>query len=177
MTQRAVSTTLIGCAFALALSAVACGDNRRSTGTAGAAGTPAGTPAAAPPSMTLTGCLQKGDGRSDYILTDVNTTPPTVGTSGSAPSGSPGSAGQEQMRSAARAYRIDGDRDTLEPLVGKQVRVTASMAERSDPTARTDDPTLKDRDRTKLDQDDLAKVKIASVDEVSGNCGASNVRP
>jgi len=174
MTQRAVSTTLIGCAVAFALSAMACSDNRRSTGAAGTAGA---TAAALPQSMTLSGCLQKGDGRSDYILTEVNTTRPTVGTSGAAPGGSTDVVGQEQMRSAAHAYRIDGDRDTLEPLVGKQIRVTGSMAERSDPTAHNDDGTLKDRDRTKLDQDDLAKVKVASVDEVSGNCGASSIRP
>lgn len=173
MTQRAVLTTLIGCAVALAVSATACGDNRRSTGAASTTGT---TAAAARQSMTLTGCLQKGDGRSDYILTDVNTTRTTVGTGGTAPAGST-DVGQEQLRLVTRTYRVDGDRNTLEPIVGRTVRVTGTMAERSNLSAHNDDGTLKDRDRTKPDEDDLARVKVASVDEVSERCGEPTAKP
>src|SRR4051812_11426940 len=109
------------------------------TGTAGTAGSnaahdPARSDNSAP--GTLVGCLQKGDGRSDYILTEVNSTRTMVGTSGTTERPSAGGqsdrstadvVGQEQMRAAAHAYRLSGDRSALEPLVGKQVRVSGSM--------------------------------------------------
>jgi hypothetical protein len=134
--------------------------------------------------VTLVGCLQKGDGRSDYILTEVNSTRTTVGTSGATERPSAGGqsdkasgpdvVGQEQMRAAAHAYRLDGDRKTLEPLVGKQVRVSGSLEKSSDLNAHDDNGRMKDRDRTKIDEGDLAKVDVASVDSVSESCGAKS---
>ena len=96
MTQR-VSTTFFGWGVAIALSAFACsgtntenkfpnGDATKAgeptSGAAGTAGAAGATTANDKSPITLTGCLQKGDGRSDYILTEVNTTRTTVGTSG-----------------------------------------------------------------------------------------------
>src|SRR5262249_60653493 len=78
-------------------------------------------------SVTLTGCLQKGDGRSDYILTELNKPRTGVGTSGSTKPSSGDTVGQEQMRAASHAYKLDGDRDTLEPMVGKEVRVSGTI--------------------------------------------------
>jgi hypothetical protein len=135
--------------------------------------------------VTLVGCLQKGDGRSDYILTEVNSTRTTVGTSGSAERPSAGGqsdkssgdiVGQEQMRAAAHAYRLSGDRSALQPLVGKQVRVSGSITKSSDLNAHDDNGRMKNRDRTKIDEGDLAKVDVASVDSVSDNCGGKASR-
>lgn len=195
-------TTFFGYGLAIALSAVACGNRSDRTATAGdenrtgqppasgaaAAGTTANKAAAdenASP-VALTGCLQKGDGRSDYILTEVNSPRTSVGTSGttgsakdrgaggSAPSGD--AVGPEQMRAAAHAYRLNGDRDSLEPLVGRQVRVSGTMAKASDLNAHDDNGRMKDRDRTKIDEGDLAKIDVASVDSVADNCGGKTGR-
>jgi hypothetical protein len=146
-------------------------------GTAGTAGT--GGSAAANTTdrnnspVTLVGCLQKGDGRADYILTEVNTTRTTVGTSGSAAAAGSGTdtVGKEQMRSASHAYRLDGERDSLEPLVGKQVRVQGTMAQHGDLNDHDRSGKMKERDRTKIDESDLAKVDVASIDSVADNCG------
>jgi hypothetical protein len=173
---------IFGWGMALAISTIACGGrNQVSDGDANRAGqpAPAGTAAKDQPRspVTLTGCLQKGDGRSDYILTEVNTTRTTVGTSGSPASGSGGDpVGREQMRSAAHAYRLKGDRDALEPLVGKQVRLSGTLAERSDLNDHTSGGTMKDKDRTKIDEDDLAKVDVTSIDSVADNCGGTSSR-
>ena len=149
-------------------------------GTARAAGT-SGTAADAekdtPQPITLTGCLQKGDGalRSDYILTDVNTSRASVGTSGAASGATSDVVGQEQMRQAEHAYKLDGDRDDLDKLVGKQVRVSGTK--RSDLTEHTPSGTVKDRDRTKIDDSDLAQVKVASVSAIADACGGKTRRP
>src|SRR5438132_7050873 len=190
MTQR-VSTTFFGWGVAIALSAFACsgtntenkfpnGDATKAgeptSGAAGTAGAAGATTANDKSPITLTGCLQKGDGRSDYILTEVNTTRTTVGTSGSTPAtgSSADVVGKEQMRAAAHAYNLNGDRDTLEPLVGKQVRVTGTLAARSDLNAHDDAGKLKDKtlDRTKIDEDDLAKVDVTSAVQIADDCGA-----
>jgi len=190
-------TTFLGYGLAIALSAVACGNHTDRTATAGdenrtgqppasgaAASKAAGDENASP--VALTGCLQKGDGRSDYILTEVNSPRTSVGTSGttgsakdrgaagSAPSGD--AVGPEQMRAAAHAYRLNGDRDRLEPLVGKQVRVSGTMAKASDLNAHDDNGKMKDRDRAKIDEGDLAKIDVASVDSVADNCGGKTGR-
>src|SRR5438067_4658376 len=97
--------------------------------TAGAAGT-SGTSAAdkdtaakAEP-ITLTGCLQKGDGavRTDYILTEVKTTRASVGTSGAAANQKSDAEGQEQMRLVVHAYRLEGDCASIEELFGEVFR-------------------------------------------------------
>ena len=151
--------------------------------TAGAAGT-SGTSAAdkdtaakAEP-ITLTGCLQKGDGavRTDYILTEVKTTRASVGTSGAAANPKSDAVGQEQMRQAEHAYRLDGDRDDLDKLVGKQVRVSGTIEKRSDLNDHNANGTVKDRDREKISDSDLAELKVASVSSIPGACGKSGPR-
>src|SRR3954465_10978263 len=154
MNRTAISNAVLGCGLATLLAAFGCGgDHNATNGTAAGNGTgqPAaagadrtGTPGAATggaagtsgtaadennarPPVTLTGCLQKGDGRSDYILTEVNEPRTSVGTSGSATASGNDRVAQEQMRAAEHAYKLAGDRDTLEPLVGKQVRVNGTM--------------------------------------------------
>ncbi len=127
--------------------------------------------------ITLTGCLQKGNGalRTDYILTEVNATRSPVGTSGAA---NPKSdvVGNEQMRAAEHSYRLDGDRDELDKLVGKQVRVNGTVEKRSDLNEHNADGTVKDRDRTKIDDGDLAQVKVDTVASIADACGKSAPR-
>ena len=80
------------------------------------------------------------------------------------------------MRAAAHSYRLSGDRDNLEPLVGKQVRVSGTMAKAADLDTHDDNGKLKDRDRTKIDEGDLARVDVASVDSVADACGSKTTR-
>lgn len=196
MNRRAVSKIVMGFGMAAVLSAFGCGGDRgtadRSADTnktgqpaaaaadrVGTAGSTAGAAANgtaadennARTPMTLTGCLQKGDGRSDYILTEVSQPRTTVGTSGSTSAAGSDVVGQEQMRAAAHAYKLAGDKDTLEPLVGKQVRVNGTVERRSKLNEHDDNGTLKDRDRTKIDEDDLASVHVDSVDRIADACG------
>jgi hypothetical protein len=194
MNGRGLSNAVVGCSLAAALAAFGCGGDRGNAGRsadANGTGQPAaagadraaapGAAASAPaennaqPAITLTGCLQKGDGRSDYILTQVNTTPTTVGTSGST-AASGDVVGKEQMRAAEHAYKLAGDRDALEPLVGKQIRVNGTVERGSQLNEHDDKGAMKDRDRSKIDEGDLARVHVASIDSIADACGGTKTR-
>jgi hypothetical protein len=145
--------------------------------------------------VTLTGCLQTGD-RHTFILTEINRER-SIGTTGS---DSGATVEREQVHAAAHAYRLSADDDKqLDGLVGHQVRVRGTVTERADlPTGaaegnpRTDrtDRTASDRaardrdsgdrraatngsetDRTKIDEGDLARLKVVSIDSVADACG------
>jgi hypothetical protein len=167
----------LGCGFAVALAAVACGgsDSENRTDRERAAN----GSATAPESVVLVGCLQKGDERNEFILTEVNRQSP-VGTSGSDSTKVQG----EQAQAAAKAYRLSGDTDDLNTRVGKQIRVTGTIAERSNlPPAPDRDRTASDdkkdasraRDQ-KIDDEDLARVTVASIEPVAEACGGTSGR-
>jgi hypothetical protein len=181
----------IWCGVAVALSTGACDRQSRATNrTADEAGSSAakdtgGAAKSDQSPVTLTGCLQKGDGRT-FILTEINSPQTSVGTSGSTASGA--AVEREQMRAASHAYRLTGDDNSLDSLVGHQVRVRGTMVERADlPTqtgsakagaesARTDTARPDAAGRTshqppKIDEDDLAKVAVASIDSIADACG------
>lgn len=105
--------------------------------------------------VTLVGCLEKASRRSDYVLTRVNASRPTVGTSGKSAGGQSDfdPLAQQQTRAPAKTYRLRGHRTALAPLVGKEVRVKGTLA-----TA------------------DQGRVDVASVDSVSNNCGGKSSR-
>jgi len=182
---------LVSCAFA---AAAACNSNNRASmngnaDTTGANRTdqsaadikrdePRQTP------ITVTGCLQQGDGHT-YILTRVNEpSQKSVGTSGT-----PAAVEREQLREAANAYRIDPSGDVkLDDMVGKQIRVSGMLAERADlPKPEATSGTANDRsananhsaadkdhvnsDRAKIDEKDLAKIDATSVSMVNAACG------
>src|SRR5262245_37561014 len=171
MNRRVMSGAVAACGFAVVLSA-ACSDRN---GTRTATNDAAADAGSARPPVTLTGCLQKGDLESEYVLTEVNHSRTNVGTSGSKAPAAGDAVGREQMREAARAYRLSGEKDVLEPLVGKQVRVTGTEEKRSTLNEHSAD---RDRDRAKIDDDDLARVRVASIDQVSEECGVqSGARP
>src|SRR5581483_10559411 len=88
--------------------------------------------------VTLTGCLQQGDSSSSYILTEMNepSSRPTA-TSGSAGQGD--KVAREQLKEAEHAYRLDAKNDDeLSKLVGKKVRVSGTITDKSDLTANND---------------------------------------
>jgi len=196
MNRTGTSNMLVGCSLALAIGAFACGGNHDTDQARNAEPSRSGAPAATAPGaagtsgsatanpndrndspITLTGCLQKGSGRSDYILTQINTEKTTVGTSGTAPStgAAGGVVGQEQMRAAEHAYKLNGDRDRLEPLVGKQVRVSGNLAKPADLPEGTSgasaDNSAKPLD---IDQGDLAKIDAVSVSQVGAACSGGD---
>jgi len=153
--------------------------------------------------ISVTGCLQQGDGHT-YILTRVNEpSQKSVGTSGT-----PAQVEREQLREAANAYRIDPSGDVkLDDMIGKQIRVSGTLVERADlpkPEAngsaaardeRATSGTANDRaaagtnanhgsdaaahdrnmnsDRAKIDEKDLAKIDATSVSMVNAACGGS----
>jgi hypothetical protein len=139
--------------------------------------------------ITVTGCLQQGDGHT-YILTRLNEpAQKSVGTSGT-----PAAVEREQLREAANAYRIDPSGDVkLDDMVGKQIRVSGTLAERADlpkpeasastnenrdqraTTGSVDDNANKraraNTDRADIKEGDLAKIDATSVSVVNEACG------
>lgn len=165
MNRTKVGKGLAGpCGLVLVLAVSACNSDRdRSRQTRGHEGAP----------ITLTGCLQKSGGLTSlYVLTQVNEPTRSVGTSGSAQS-QPGAVEQEQMREAKHAYRLDGDKDQLGNLVGKQVKVEGTIAENSDLNKRAAENRDNSNKGADIDTDDLAKVDVTSIAAVSNACGNS----
>jgi hypothetical protein len=120
--------------------------------------------------ITLTGCLQRGSGMNNFILTQVNAPAESpVATSGKADN----AVQREQMRGAKHAYALEGDDDdALRNLVGKQVRVTGTIAETSQ-LRREMKPrdTTGRRDSLDIDSGDLAKVDVQGIVQVNDVCG------
>ena len=163
-----------GCSLAMALSVGACNrdeaaevdrdTDRMATDTARPRGHE-GAP------ITLTGCLQRGSGMNNFILTQVNSPAESpVATSGKA-----GDAVQrEQMREAKHAYALEGDDDdALRTMVGKQVRVTGMIAETSELRREISKPrdTTDRRGTLDIDAGDLAKVDVQGIVQVADVCG------
>src|SRR5205814_5262390 len=126
MTQgRVVDRWIGGCVRALGLATVACGDNAIRTSSkepAATNATPTDSRGSNAVPITMTGCLQKGNGMmSSYILTQATRDSGSVGTSGTAASGTRSDASKverEQANAAARSYRLSGDNGQLGDLVG-----------------------------------------------------------
>src|SRR5206468_856907 len=121
--------------------------------------------------ITVTGCLQKGSGIGHtYIVTSINEpSQKGVGTTGTGTA-----VEREQLREAEHAYRVDAkDNVDMDAMVGKQVRVSGTMAKHADLPAMPSATTGQNEQRKpeKIDQDDLAKIDDASVSVVSDNCG------
>jgi hypothetical protein len=162
-----------GCGLAIALSAGACGrdetadidndtDRLASTDASKNAGHE-GAP------ITLVGCLQRGSGMNNYILTQVNSPSDSpVATSGQ---GAGDAVQREQMREAKHAYALDGEGDQLRDLVGKQVRVTGTVEENSELRREMDRRGDSDRrDGLDIDAGDLAKVDVEGIVQIADVC-------
>jgi hypothetical protein len=171
---------LATCASAALLSAAACNNaNSNSTDQAKAApDTPASAKATSGTTdeqrrpITLTGCLQKGDG-SDYILTEINE--PSAG--GAATSGD--KVEREQVNAAEHAYRLEAKNtsdDNWSNMVGRQVRVSGTLAKTGDldqkvGTSGSNDHADKNDDRVKIHESDLARVDVSDIQQVAAACG------
>ena len=164
--KRLQKMALAAAALTVALGAAACGDRGdRGYGEPAATGTSGGEAGESRP-VTLTGCLQRSDG-NDFILTQADTSSGAVGTTGT--QGSAQGVEQRQVAQASRAYRLGGDTERLDDLVGHRIRVSGTLEERAD---LADDA----RDRQELDEDDLARVEVSSVESVAPNCGTAGQR-
>jgi hypothetical protein len=163
-----------GCGLAMAISGTACNRDQAAEvdrDTDRLAADTAKQPGHEGAPITVTGCLQRGSGMN-FILTQVNSPSDTpVATSGS---GSSGAAVQrEQLREAKHAYTLDGDEDALRDLVGKEVRVTGTIAESSG--LRLGVPENRGsggrREGLDIDAGDLAKVEVQGIVRVADVCG------
>jgi hypothetical protein len=124
--------------------------------------------------VTLTGCLQRGSGLNNYILTQVNEPSDTpVATTGKDSSGT--AVQREQMRMAKHAYELEGDdTDGMRNFVGKQVQVTGTIAETSElhrEAAGNRDASDR-REGLDIDRGDLAKVDVQGIVQVADVCGS-----
>jgi hypothetical protein len=192
------SATALACAALVAC--VACGKSDETTTQTGQQRTETGTASSETTSaradtggqqqaqqVTFEGCMQKAAGTfgSDYVLTMLNEPPGAAGTSGSVTkTGS--SVEREQMRMAARTYRLEAKGDVkLDDMVGKQVRVTGVISEQAHvPTGAgaigtSLDTQQPNRDRTAQDErgaelktSELGKVDVSSATVIAQSCGA-----
>src|SRR5262249_7665146 len=117
----------------------------------------------------LTGCLQRGGGMNNFVLTQVNEPTRSVGTSGA--TSDPGAVKQEQMREAKHAYQLEGDDKQLEGLVGKQVSVEGVVAESSDINKKAKHARKNDKPLD-IDSGDLAKVDVKSIAQIGEGCSS-----
>lgn len=172
--MRTIHAVAITCCVA---GTFACNGNDRATRTSddiakgGAPSSQANAPADqsnAP--VTLVGCLQKGDGlRTTYMLTRANEPSTSVGTSGET---RPGAVEKEQRRFAASTYVLNPKGDVkLDDLVGKEVRVTGTIARTADLPAATAGNSSDTTQRPDIDKDNPAKVDVTSATMTSDTCG------
>jgi len=155
---------------ALAIMTSGCGntDRTRDDAAVGSAGTSGATASAAadandPATMTVTGCLQQGDGQSDFILTQVSAQPQPVATR----SGNDSTVVQEKRHEpTARAYRLSGGPDDLRDWMGHQVRVTGKLEDRGGVQSPDSSRQVK--------EGDLAKLEVTSAESIGDTCGAQS---
>ena len=92
------------------------------------------------------------------------------------PASGAGSVEQKTIDAASRSYRLNGDNDELDKLVGHQIRVSGTLADRgnlnapqqgSSPERGTSGTMNKDRE---LSESDLAKVDVKSVESIADSC-------
>ena len=169
---------IAGCSLAVAMSGAACNrhdaaeidrDNDRLAADTAKDRGHEGAP------ITVTGCLQRGSGMNNFILTQVNEPSESpVATTGKDAGGA--AVQREQMREATHAYQLDGDdRDAMRDMVGKQVRVTGTIKETSElHKEATETKSGGDRrDGLDIDAGDLAKVDVQGIVQVADACGQS----
>jgi hypothetical protein len=191
MEMQKLDKTLFASCAVTAVLAIGCNNGDTTGNRTDPANRPGETPGAAPTSgtaadsrdknsITLTGCLQETKGMTGgYILTRANTDPSgpaPVGTSGRTSSSS--EIEQKQMAAAAKSYQLSGETDQLKNLVGHQIRVTGTMADKGDiaGTNPTADKSPGTKDRAKagdVDKSDLPKLDVATVSDVADTCGTT----
>ena len=154
-------------AAAFAIAAGACGNGAdrepMNEETAEPAATaPAGESANQNRAVTVTGCLQQGDGR-DFILTQAMEESGPIATSGQTETGA---VQQQQRQAASRSYRLSGGPDNLREMVGQQVRISGTMEDRGNLQQDGQQPR-----EGEIDAGDLAEVEVTSAESVAPTCG------
>jgi hypothetical protein len=121
--------------------------------------------------ITVTGCLQRGSGMNNYILTQVNSPSETpVATTGKDASGA--AVQREQMREAKHSYTLASDhKDAMRDLVGKQVRVNGTIKEASELHKEAAEAKSSGDRRLDIDAGDLAKIDVEGIVQVAEECG------
>jgi hypothetical protein len=166
-----------GCTAALTV-AVACDNstNQQRSSSSSPAAAPADKNASDNQPITLTGCLMRGDGHNDFVLTKANQ---PVGTSGEAAGA--GSIPERTREAAERSYRLDGDNDQLNALIGHRVRVSGTIKDHGDLNASSDTSASNARGTSgeagknqEISESDLAKVDVKSIDSVADSCDGVN---
>jgi len=161
------------CASVALLGAGACnntGTNNTPATTAAPAATPNATgtsgssdEAKAQP-ITVTGCLQKDGG--DFVMTQIN----------EPPKGEP--VAEQDAKEAEHAYRLNAKNSSDEDwtrLVGRQVRISGTIAKRSDVEQKVGTSGSSDK-APKLHESDLAQVDVTDIQQVAANCGHAGKR-
>jgi hypothetical protein len=123
---------------------------------------------AAPASVRVSGCLQEADG--DYVLT---TNTPEASAS------QPNQPQSAQLAAARDAYRLSGDDDNLEKMLGSRVQVTGTVEERADlPTLEPRGGAAQSQSPKPLDIDpsELAELTVTSIQSTGESCGARDAR-
>jgi hypothetical protein len=120
--------------------------------------------------ISLTGCLQKGDGNND-LLTQLSE--PTTGGVATKAEGDGSKVEREQLNAAEHSYRLNAakgvDDDEWDKLVGTKVRVHGTLTKRSEVgTSGTDS-----NDREKIHESDLARVDVDELQQIGDACGGS----
>ena len=169
MRMRSLTNGMAVWAAALAITAGACNTSDRDAATAdmndapGTVGTSGEADGSSP--VTVTGCLQQGDG--GFILTQANEQPGPVATSGE----KEGKEGQEvrekQQQAAARSYRLSGDDDNLRDLVGHQVRISGTVEDRGE---------VHEREGEQARDDEIERGGLAELEVRSAQSGATGAR-
>lgn len=163
MRMQSLTNGMAVCAAALAITAGACNtadrdaDMNAAPGTVGTSGEADSSP------VTVTGCLQQGDG--GFILTQVNEQPGPVATSGEKESQE---VQEKQQQAAARSYRLSGDDDNLRDLVGHQVRISGTIEDRGDVHEREGEQAREEE----IERGDLTQLEVRSAQSVADTCGS-----
>ena len=174
MNSKWTKSFITGCGLAVALTGTACNrhdaaevdrDNDRlaadTTKDRGHEGAP----------ITVTGCLQRGSGLNNYILTQVNSPSETpVATTGKDASGA--AVQREQMREAKHSYALDGDdKDVMRDMVGKQIRVNGTIKETSELHKEAAKTSSDGERRLDIDPGDLTKIAVEGIVQLGEECG------
>ena len=177
-----LALALIG--FAVALTA--CGNTDRNAMTADnrAAATSGSTSLSdVKRPIDVTGCLQKADG--SFVLTEISRPAPNAAPTEKEGDGSV--VERERLYAAQHAYRLTADKDNdLRTLVGRQVRVSGTVTEKSDltvgderrandlmvGTSGSQDTNHGRSKRAKTDTGDLTRVDVRSIQQVAAGCGS-----
>jgi hypothetical protein len=131
--------------------------------------------------IDLTGCLQKLSG--SYLIIDINRRSP--GTHATDKQGDDSALAARERSNVRQAYSLSaGDKNSLEKLVGKQVKVSGTVTESADQIAwderRGNDLVMvgtsgvqdSEAARARIKPGDLTRVDVASIQQVGEGCGA-----